>query len=221
MRQTAAKTPPGQPLGAGRGGPLADARPRARRGPAAGRRRPRGAPGRARRAARCRRTAGGGGRSAAVSVVSRRRAGMARLVTATWSPIQTEESRVKSRLGSGSMTKSCAVHQLVDQPAAGRAARRGRARRSATSAGPRGRGRRGGRPTRPAGCRRAAGRRARRRSARRARGREGERLGEQIGEVEHLDAAVAQRLRRTRRAPPARGRPTGCRRRAASRCCAG
>ena len=38
-----------------------------------------------------------------VRVVSRCRAGMARLVTATWSRIQTEESRVNSRFGSGSM----------------------------------------------------------------------------------------------------------------------
>ena len=46
-------------------------------------------------------------------------------------------------------------------------------------------------------------------------------LGEQPVQVQHLDAAVAQRLRRTRRAPPARGPPTGRRRRAAGRCCAG
>ncbi len=41
-----------------------------------------------------------------VSVVSRRRAGIARLVTATASPIHTDESRVNIMFGSGSMTKS-------------------------------------------------------------------------------------------------------------------
>ena len=50
-------------------------------------------------------------------------------------------------------------------------------------------------------------------------GRQG--LGEQLDEVEHLDAARPRAPRRTRRAPPARGPPRGCRRRAACRCCAG
>ncbi len=42
---------------------------------------------------------------------------MARLVTATWSPIQALESRVKSRLGSGSITKSSAAPERGHQPA--------------------------------------------------------------------------------------------------------
>ena len=48
-----------------------------------------------------------------------------------------------------------------------------------------------------------------------------ERLGEQVGQVEDLDVALAQRRRRRRRARPGRGRPRGCRRRAACRCCGG
>ena len=54
-----------------------------------------------------RRTAGGGGRSAGSARSRGGGAGIARLVTATRSPIHTLESRVNRRFGSGSMTKSC------------------------------------------------------------------------------------------------------------------
>ena len=107
VRQPAVEHVPGQPLDAGRRRPLADPD-----GDHAGREQQDVAALdrlvlRAVAPARCRRTAGGAGRSPGSACVSRLRAGMARLVTATWSRIQTLESRVNSRLGSGSMTKSC------------------------------------------------------------------------------------------------------------------
>ena len=47
-----------------------------------------------------------------VSEVSRSRAGIAKLVTATRSASQTEESRVKSRFGNGSIKKSSEASRL-------------------------------------------------------------------------------------------------------------
>ncbi len=51
-----------------------------------------------------------------VSSVSRLRAGIASEVIATRSRIQTEESRVKSRLGSGSIRKSSYASSEVTSP---------------------------------------------------------------------------------------------------------
>ena len=129
---------------------------------------------------------------------------------------------MNSRFGSGRMMKSSAPVMPVDEAAASPAAPRGPCRPS----GPR---RARGRAGSPGGRRSACGERrpddlrarAPRRAARLARRGYVERLGQQVAQVEHLDVAVAQRLREARRAPPARARPTGRRRTAARRCCAG
>ena len=112
--------------------------------------------------------------------------------TATRSPTQTEESRVNSRLGSGSMTKSRAVHHRVDQARPARSSSWARPAISVVGEAS------GSCPARwlarpAAACRRGGGRRGRPRSARRGRpGRPASRPG--VGQMKHLDAAVAQRL---------------------------
>ena len=102
-----------------------------------------------------------------------------------------------------------------------RAARRGPARRSARRPGPRGRARRGAwsRPAAGVAPSRGSSTAAAISSAR-ADGKDSTSASSRSRCSTSTPRSV-QRLRRTRRAPPARGRPRGRRRRAAGRCCAG
>ncbi len=179
-----------------------------------------------RRAKGFRRSAGRAGRSPGSSEASRTRAGMIGLVTATRRRARRELSRVKSRLGSGGMTKLCGGASRATTPlrSAPRAAgdllvRRGR--RSAPRRAARWTGRAGARavpaPARdPTCCGIDGGRHAPPRAPAAPRARPS---------ASRRNTALRPRgraaPRRTRRAPPAPARARGCRRRAARRCCAG
>ena len=130
-------------------------RSRSRPGRAAARRRPRRVRAPGRRCAACRRSADGRCRSPGVSGVSRSRAGMRRGGRdPVWT--QTQESRVKSRLGSGSMRKSSVASSWSPARGPPRTSSCGRPRQ-----GPRQLARGPGRPApRPvsAACRRGADR---------------------------------------------------------------
>ena len=127
-------------------------------------------------------------------MASRRRAIIDGLVTATSPRIHTDESRVNSRLGSGSTTKSCSCMQPVRQAAAGLQLLLGEPGREHP-----------GQVDRmevvhvPADDRTQRGPEPRvlqhRGDGRLPGVLVGQRLLQQLAEVEHLDAVVAQRLR--------------------------
>ena len=106
VRQIIVEQAARQRLRAGRRGPLPHSRPRPRPAPAAARRRPRRAPIATRTPAAHPGTAGDARRSGRSATSRERVRASASDVIATRGPIQNDESRVNSRFGSGSMTKS-------------------------------------------------------------------------------------------------------------------
>ena len=172
-------------------------RPPRRRPPAAGRRRPRRAPGSARRPGSCRRSAGGAGRWPGSA--RSRDAGRA---WPGWSPrpgraTHALESRVNSRLGSGSMTKSSGEAsddttpgRLIGRRADSSSCRSPAISTSASSCSSRSFEQRSRAARQPVA------------DVRLAQGvvhgvepglRHGQRLAQQVGQVQHLDAPAGQR----------------------------